>query len=481
MAQKNKSKPKFSRNDLRHWEQRVFRPKFKDEGGEISNSGHFHIKIQAHNERRGVSLKESKVKEAAKAAKKLDALIQMHGWEKGLKLFRGETPTPKNTVTLGEYLAEVEACKIIKSRTMRTYTTKVRTIAAFITNPIMPDRPTDPSDQTKSKSNKKHSKYDYINGGALIWQQLVDATPLRLLNTEKITAWRQNCLEKHADNPKAHGAATRTANSCIRAGKAIFSSDVRAALPAVKLPDPIPFSTIRLLEEGSNKYRSQISSPDQLLTSGVAELAVITPESELQFAWTAAGSVGNAPDPTPAEQIQAELRAFRKNEAFKVLVLSLCAGLRRGEIDSLLWTQVDFANECLWMETTDVHQPKADSVGKIGLDPQIMDLLRSWRSDSKDQFVIKGSKARPSADKVHYRANRVYNELIKWLRQKGITSRMAVHTMRKEYGSIICAQAGIHAASRLLRHANISMTAAVYADHRTDVTAGLGAAINWKK
>ena len=478
-----KEKTKFSRNDIRFWEQRVYQPEFRDGEGSVKSGGKYHVKIQAHGERRGVSLQATKKSAAAKAAKELDNLIRVQGWEQGLQLFRGETPKPKLTVTLGEYLAEVEACGVIKPRTLRIYTTKVRTIAAFLNPPKMPDKPDKPDklDSTnkkrKPKVAEKLSKYDYVHGGAAVWQQLVDATPLRFFREENLSKWRKAYLAGHQHNQEKLMSSTRSANSCIRAGKAIFASEVRSKIPHVKLPDPIPFSTINLQQEGENKYRSQIANPEELLTVGSHELAMATTQSEIQAAWVHAGQTGDAPEATPAERIRADLSVFRKQEAYKVLVLGLCAGLRRGEIDTLLWSQVDFAASCLWIETTDVHAPKADSSGKIPLDPHIMDMFKTWQSSAKDEFVVQGCAPRVGADKVHYRANRAHEELIKWLKIKGVTSRMPLHTLRKEYGSIICDQAGIHAASRLLRHANISQTAAVYADHRNSVTAGLGASL----
>lgn len=475
------SKPtRFSRNDIRYWEQRVYQPAFRDDDGSAKMSGNYHVKIQAHRERRGVSLHATSVRSAAKAARELDAMVRLQGWEKGLKLFRGETPVPKISLTLGDYLAEVVACGVIKPRTLRTYTTKVRTIAAFITRPKMPEIPEkvgSAKKSCKSESKKTYSKFDYVNGGAAVWQQFVDATPLHLLNTENILCWRKECLKPHDQNPRKLASATKTVNSCIRAGKAIFAAKVREKLPHVLLPDPVPFVTLNLLKESKSRYRSQIASPKELLAAGVDELAMATAESEFQTVWKKSGVSEVAPAPAPAERIRAELSAFRKNEAFKVLVLGLCAGLRRGEIDGLIWPQVDFTNSCLWMETTEVHDLKADSEGKIPLDRHVLELLKNWQSQTKNQFVLIGGDSKVGSDKVQYRSNRVHRELIKWLKSKGLTSRMAIHTLRKEFGSIICAEAGIHAASRLLRHANISMTAAVYADHRNHVTVGLGSSL----
>ena len=57
----------------------------------------------------------------------------------------------------------------------------------------------------------------------------------------------------------------------------------------------------------------------------------------------------------------------------------------------------------------------------------------------------------------------------------GSTARRAIHELRKEAGSIVATQSGIHAASRFLRHADIQTTAAHYADHKERITVPLGA------
>lgn len=452
----------FSRSDLRYWEQRVYLPAFKGKNGE-SNSGFYHVKIQAHGERRGVSLKCTALRPAAKLAKSLDDLIRMHGWTRGLAEFRGEKPKPKITLTLGDYLEEVATTGKIKPLTLRIYTTKVRTIAAAIGKPRLPE---------------KMNKFDYVNGGAQAWQKLVNAVPLRILTSGAIYEWQQNYLKPLRGNPRKVAAATRTTNSCIRAGKAIFAADVRKRILDLSLPDPVPFTDVQLLEEGSNKYHSEISDPGQLLRSGADELANATMESEFQAQWLSAGGTGQAPDPAPIEMIRAEQSAWRKREAFKVLILGLCAGLRRGEIDQLLWSQVNFTKGLISIMITDVHEPKANSDGEIHLDPEIMHLLETWKLSSECRFVVGGIEAKAVSEKYHYRANRTHRELITWLKGKGITSHRPLHTLRKEFGAIICEQAGIYAASKLLRHANISMTAGVYADHKKKVTSNLGSAFS---
>lgn len=453
---------KFSKNDVRFWEARVYHPNHREGGGDKKESGSFAIRIQAHGERRGVSLRETTKREAAKAAMALNKLVETLGWDRGLAEFRGELPPVKNTLTLGEYLAEVTATGEIAPRTLRTYATKVRRIAADIGNVRLPG---------------KLNKFDYVNGGAKAWQNLVDSVPLGKITPVAVQRWLADFLAQHRGNPAKLNSAAKTANSCIRAGKAIFAERIRERLSHVILPDPIPFLGMRTAKERPTRYRSEIENPEILLVAGARELARATMESEHQAFWTELGGKDKAPSPAPSEIIRAELRASRKREAFKVLVLGLCAGLRRGEIDRLMWPQVDLARSLIVVEATDCFSPKANSVGEVPVDAEIIKLLKEWKSNSMDRFVVEGVEPKVDTDSHHYRADRAHSELIKWLHTKGLTVRNPLHVLRKEFGSIVCQKAGVYVASRLLRHANITMTASVYTDDRGRVTSGLDGAL----
>ncbi len=453
---------KFSRNDIRFWEARVYQPAFSVADGDDKKVGFYHVKIQAHGERRRVSLKETQNRKAAKAAMELDSLVQALGWEQGLAKFRGDTPTPRNNLTLGDYLLEVAVTGEITPRTLRTYTTKVRRIAADI---------------GEIRLRGKLNKYDYVNGGTKAWQDLVDAVPLRALSPAAVRTWLTAYLLPSQGNPAKRESAIKSANSCIRAGKAIFAAKILERLTHLVLPDPIPFSGMRTRREEITRYRSEIADPKQLLVAGMKELAHATMDSQNQALWELGGCEGPAPEPAPGERIRAGQAAFRMREAFKVLILSLSAGLRRGEIDRLQWNQVDFDRKHISVKTTDAHKIKANSIGDIPVDTEIIALLKILKSSSTSRFVVNGVEPNMLTDKTHYRAELAHVELIHWLKTKGIKARNPVHSMRKEYGSIVCAKAGIYVASRLLRHASIQMTASIYADDRASVTSGLGDAL----
>ena len=453
-----KKSTNFSKNDLRFWESRVYLPAYSKDG-DTKEAGTYAVRIQAHGERRGVSLGKTKKREAAKAALALYNLVKAQGWEKGLSEFRGELPPERSGLTLGEYLAEASATGLFAPRTLRTYTAKVRRIAADI---------------GKIRLSNGANKFDYVNGGAAEWQKLVDRVPLDKLTPEKVTKWRAHYLAEFRGNPARLQSATRTVNSCIRAGKAIFKEDVREHLAHLKLPDPLPFVGMKTTKESPNRYRSEIENPEVFLVAGQRELAAATVESEWAAIWRENGGKGDPPKPGDQDTLRATSRAERRREAFKVLVLGLVAGLRRGEIDRLQWSQVDLKKGEICIETTDCFAPKADSAGEIPIDPEIVTLLKTWKRQSRNRFVVGGVEPITNTDGYHYRANRAHNELVAWLRTKGVRSRNAIHSLRKEFGSLVCEKAGVYVASRLLRHASVTMTAAVYTDDRGRVTSGLG-------
>jgi integrase len=69
----------------------------------------------------------------------------------------------------------------------------------------------------------------------------------------------------------------------------------------------------------------------------------------------------------------------------------------------------------------------------------------------------------------HYRCNAVFERVNAWLRAQGVDSPKPLHTLRKEIGSIIASEHGIFEASRYLRHSDIRITSAIYADKKKTV------------
>ena len=153
------------------------------------------------------------------------------------------------------------------------------------------------------------------------------------------------------------------------------------------------------------------------------------------------------------------------------------AGLRRNEIDKLeWWPSFQWARNVIRIEATRYLQPKSeDSIGDVEVDPELMEIFRGFKARAKGSFVIESNvPARMNATYSHYRCEHDFSELTAWLRSHGVTGSRPLHSLRKEYGSQVCAKHGIYAASQALRHADIAITSAHYLDPRKRSTVGLG-------
>ena len=95
---------------------------------------------------------------------------------------------------------------------------------------------------------------------------------------------------------------------------------------------------------------------------------------------------------------------------------------------------------------------------------------------SKSAFIISSDRpprndSRPGRT---YRCDPVFDRLSQWLRSKGVKANKPLHELRKEIGALIATEHGIYAASRFLRHSDITTTARHYADHKARISVGLG-------
>jgi integrase len=176
----------------------------------------------------------------------------------------------------------------------------------------------------------------------------------------------------------------------------------------------------------------------------------------------------------PKEIAQAAERELRADhpEAFKIFILALCCGLRRNEIDKLLWGQVNLDRRLISIHQTEYFSPKTkESCSEIYLDKSVADILMELGKSAVGQFVVESDvNPRPNAHYQHYRCDRIHKELITWLRSQGINSNNPLHTLRKEYGSEICRQFGLYEASRALRHSSYGVTEGFYVDKKAEVT-----------
>ncbi|MEM6823148.1 MAG: site-specific integrase [Verrucomicrobiota bacterium] len=159
-------------------------------------------------------------------------------------------------------------------------------------------------------------------------------------------------------------------------------------------------------------------------------------------------------------------------QQFKIFLLGIGAGLRRKEIDSLLWTQIEFDVCEIRLEANEHYGLKSDSSSAtVPIDQEIAKLLETLYHSSKGEFVVESRHPpKPNASYSYIRAQVAFSGLYRWLRENGVADQKPLHALRKEYGSIINKNHGLFAAQCALRHADISTTANHYLDASERIT-----------
>ena len=339
------------------------------------------------------------------------------GWDETLRWWKGDlSDAKKSDVTVGEYVEAVAAKSLIHSKTLGSYSAALRKIASDI----------------QGFSNGKRSRST--------WRTQVDAIKLATLTSEKIEAWRADFIKRGSVNPIKEKSARISANSYIGCARSLFGADVILRVKdIIEIPNPIPFAGVKVERVRVARYRSSFDMAT-LLESARDELAVDRPEQ------------------------------------YKVFLLASMAGLRRNEIDKLPWSAFRWNEGLIRIEATEFFRPKShESAGDVVVDPGLIEIFRGYHAQRKGDFVIESERAPDNGKPFeHYRCHRVFVELLAWLRSKGVVSRTPLHSLRKEYGSQINLRYGLFAASSMLRHADIAVTAAHYVENKQRSVLGFG-------
>ena len=411
----------FGKTDVRYWAERIFR---RTRSG--VEDTHWTAQIQYVGRREQFPL--STANKAAAAAKARDIYISLHGagWEKTLALYKPKVEDPKpEKSTVGDVIREVAASASYRATTFAVYCGALRRIAAAI-----------------AKVEADKTRFAPNGAGNKNWRERVDATPLDLLTVDAIQQWKLSYLKQHKNSPDREHRAINTVNAHLRNARSLFTPKALAfAGKRLALPDPLPFADVKLeSRRATTRYSSRID-PSALLLAAKTEL-------------------GDVPE---------------RREQFKIFCLALLCGLRKREIDTLLWRSVDLEKAVIRIERTEYFQPKSeDSVAEVDVAPELVELLRVFKADAKGEFVILSKNPpRYHTSRTNYRGEHEFEALYAWLAGKGLSARKKLHELRKECGAVIANSMGIFAASRALRHSDIRITSQYYADKKVRITTGL--------
>ncbi len=415
--QKRAGTGRHGKTDVRYWDGAIFQPTYTRDG-ETRIVGEWAAKIQHLGRRETFSLGSVNKTAAASRAKEIYLSLQSAGWDATLARFKPKADASGSVATVGEFLAEVKAKASGRPKTIESYCRAFRTIVADIFG-----------------IDGGKAKYDYRTGGREKWLARVEAVKLADVSPEIVQKWKLRFLRRAGGDPLKQRAARISVNSMMRQAKSLFAPAVLKFIQ-LEVSNSLPFAGIGFEPRQSMRYRSGFEI-EEVIREAQGEL--------------------------PAEQM-------------KIFLLAVMAGLRRNEIDKLEWAAFRWNEGVIRIEATRFFQPKSEiSTGDVEVDPELMEVFRGFRATAKGDFVVESlNAARPSTTYSHYRCQRNFEALTKWLRAHGVTGNTPLHTLRKEYGSQMCAKHGIYAASHALRHADIAITSQHYLDKKRRATVGMG-------
>lgn len=407
-----------------YWKQRIKQRSYTDTQGQKILLSEWQVYIQHLGQREWFQLGTTVQAAAARKAAEIYASLRAQGWDKTREIHKPRAQIIQSP-TVGEFLNAVEATKVIKPKTFALYARKLRKIL---------------SDLAGIAGSK--DKFKHRGAGAHKWRTRVDGVRVSILTPESVEDWRRTHIAAAGSDAEKRDSAENTANSAIRNARALFAEAILGKVQGIQLPKPLPFAGVTIANDKNARYVSHIDPP---------------------------------------KLIQAAMKDLREKEPeqFKAFLLALFCGLRRNEIDKLLWRSVDLEKGTLRIELNPYFTPKAtSSLGEVFLEPEVAAFLKTLKKKARSEFVIESANE-PKLDVAydHYRASLELDGLIAWLRNHGVDTDNPLHTLRKEFGRLMTEAHGIYAASKMLRHSSILVTANYYAADQRRLTIGLGATL----
>ena len=408
----------LAKTDVRYWQRSVEQPWYV-KNGERRMVRTFSVKIQHARRRETFSLETPNRAAAGARAREIYLSLRSNGWDATLAKYKpARGAVVSEIVTVGDFLSAVTAGFGGKRKTIEDCMRSFRRIVAGIFG-----------------IDGGRAKYDYRAGGRQKWLERINRIRLDQITPTKVQNWKVAFIRVAGASPLKSRSARVSANSFLRQAKGLFSPERLKFLPpgVEKLN---PFVGVSFEPRQSMRYSSDIDV-EELINKAQSEL--------------------------PAEPL-------------KVFLLALLAGLRRNEIDKLEWSAFHWDKGVIRIAATHWFQPKSeDALADVEVDRELLKIFRGFRARATSDFVIEsGAAPRVGVGYSAYRCEKIFGELTKWLRRNGVDSRTPLHTLRKEFGSQICARHGIYAASHALRHADIAITSQHYLDKRQRATVGLG-------
>jgi integrase len=258
------------------------------------------------------------------------------------------------------------------------------------------------------------------------WRAKLGEVPLADLTLVRLEHIRDRFIATAGDDAMKQRRARISVKSYLRNAKAGIHAVEK--LGRVALPSPRPFDGLLVTGATTTPYRSKIDA---------------------------------------AELIRNAHRTLRNQDvgAYLAIILAMGSGLRRKEIKNLQWGSIDATSNRILVELGQSWQlrPKTtDSEAAVDVDAGLIAELEQYRG-APDANVVDALSI---------------ERAVEWLRAQGLDMNKPLHSLRAEFGSIICATSDLLTASRQLRHSSLAVTAAVYVESRRKTAPAIGSMLN---
>lgn len=445
------SKPKYGKTDARYWKSRLYRNTYTRDGERVETAD-FCMKLAHAGRRETINLRTSNAEAAAAKARDLYQAVVKSGWPAALAIYKpqGAASASESPVTLKDLVTAADQRAVhVRPTTLRYYQGCLRQIAADVAGLERPD-----------------DLHDYFNGGSTRWREEVEAIPLSVITAEALRRWQTAYVKGRGTAPAEIRSAKVSANTIIGNAARMFTPVMLDHYKDAGLPVPgNPFAEVKPFPKQDSRYTSRMD-PEAVLKAAKEKLQDAAPA---------------LPDGlTGVALANADLGKLDGPHAYRVILLGTMTGLRRSELDRLQWAHLDFAKGTLTVTSTADGDVKAQgSTRDVDLAPDLVAALRQWKAKSRSLYVIEcaqrpGAKANKAATYRTYRCARVFDKAAAWLRDNFLPGENhPLHTLRKEYGSLITQSAGIHAAADLLGHRDIRTASEYYVVRKTRAFTGL--------
>ena len=277
------------KTDVRHWLAKIKRRRYENDGSESLGNTYI-AQMQFRRRRMRFNLHTANKSAAAARARKIYLCIMEEGWDSAIEKYGmpgGHSKRAEENLssTVGELIKVVEQISTARPASLATYFKAIRKIAADI------------------HEIEKGRKYDAKGGGHEAWIEKVDSIRLHTLTPATVLEWKVKFLK--ASDPEHLRSAKTTVNSLLRNAKALFAKKhLKYLRESLKLPDPLPFEDVGFEKQPSMRYHSKLDAAS-LLKAAKSDLLEDNPE------------------------------------AYKIILLGLMCGLRKSEMDTLMWDAFD--------------------------------------------------------------------------------------------------------------------------------------------